>query len=252
MVELAATGTSRSIGERPTSRPAPLRYRVERFEFLLDPGFQIDESIDVTDRARSRGAPVEVAVRLLDLVVRRNRAMFSTDVRLDAVFITGAPIDDGRPFVARTWSFPRIADGHRLSADELALYVGPAQDFLEIAIWVSRANQDNPNLAELIGSALKDPTLGSSTAGLFALGGLDPAGFAVKTGLSAVGSFLEAAGRVLRQAVNRSIGLYRTTLLVPEGLTTGRRPADGLREAQDMAFAYDVVVRTPSDVSGER
>jgi hypothetical protein len=246
MVDLATTGASRSIGERPTPRPAPLRYCVERFEFLLDPGFQIDESIDVTDRDRSRGAPVDVAVRLLDLVVRRNRAMFSTDVRLDAVFVTGAPIDDGRPFVARTWSFPRIADGHRLSADELALYVGPAQDFLEMAIWVSRANQENPNLAELIGAALQDPTLGSSAAGLFALGRLDPAGFAVKTGMSAVGSFLEAAGRVLRQAVNRSIGLYRTTLLVPEGLTTGRRPADGLREAQDMAFAYDVVVRSGS------
>ena len=242
-VDLAATGTSRAIGERPTPRTAPVRYRVERFEFLLDPGFQIDESVDVTDRARSRGSPVNVVVRLLDLVVRRNRAMFSTDVRLDAVFITGGRIEDGQPFVARTWTFPRIADGHRLSADELGLYVGPVQDFLEMAIWVSRANQENPNLAELIGAALQDETLGSSTAGLLALGGLDPAGYVVKTGMSAIGSFLEAAGRVLRQAVNRSIGLYRTTLLVPEGLTAGRRPAEGLREAQDMAFAYDVVVR---------
>jgi hypothetical protein len=243
VIDLAATGASRSASRRPSSGPEPLRYHVERFELLLDPGFQVDESIELSGRGRSRATPVNLAVRLLDLVVRRNRAMFSTDVRLDALFITGCEIDDGRPYVARTWRFPRIADGDRLSADELGLYVGPAQDFLEMAVWVSRANQANPNLAELIGSSLRDGTLGGAADDLLGLVGVDPTGLAVRAGLSAIGAFLEASGRVLRQAVNRSIGLYRTTLLVPEGLTEGRRPSEGLRETQDMAFAYDVAVR---------
>jgi hypothetical protein len=243
VIDLAATGTSRSASRRPRSGPEPLRYRVERFELLLDSGFQVDESIELSSRGRSRATPVNLAVRLMDLVVRRNRAMFSTDVRLDALFITGCEIDDGHPYVARTWRFPRIADGDRLSADELGLYVGPAQDFLEMAIWVSRANQENPSLAELIGSALRDGALGGAADDLLGLVGVDPAVLAVRAGMSAIGAFLEASGRVLREAVNRSIGLYRTTLLVPEGLTEGRRPSKGLRATQDMAFAYDVAVR---------
>ncbi len=241
VVDLAASGTSRSAGRRPGTVAEPIRYRVERFEFLLDPGFQIDESQALADGRASRGSPVEVAVRLLDLVILRNRAVFSTDVRLDVAFISGGA-GDTTPLVARTWTFPRIADGDRLSADELALYFGPVQGFLEVAIWVSRSNQENPNLAELIGISLQDQMLSTSAGSVSAsVTGADR--FVVTAGVSAVGTLIEAVGRVLRKAVNRSIGLYRTTLLVPEGLTAGRRPAEGLRETQDMAFAYDVVVR---------
>jgi hypothetical protein len=90
--------------------------------------------------------------------------------------------------------------------------------------------------------ALQDRTLTSGAGTLMtALAGADQ--FAVTAGRNGVGKVVEAVGRMLRRSVNRSIGLYRTTLLVPDGLTAGRRPAAGLSETQDMAFAYDVVVR---------
>lgn len=220
VLALASSGIRRSAGPRPSTTAAPLRYRVERFELLLDPGFQIDESRDVSGVARGRSATANVAVRLLELVVRRNRALFSTDVRLDAVFVTRAATGEGNEVSTQTWAFPGVGDGDALSVGELGLFVGAAHEFLEMAIWVSRANQDNPNLPELAGSVLKR---------------LPPT--------AAVGHIVETVGRALRRAVNRSIGLYRTTLLVPEDLIAGRRPATGLVETQDMAFAYDVVVR---------
>jgi hypothetical protein len=219
-----------------------LRYRVHRFEFLLDPGFQVDDSKVVQLAGSSRGSRVNVAVRLLDLVVRRNRAMFSTNVRLDAVFITGDSSAEGNRMVARTWTFPRVGDGDRLAAEELVLYAGPVQDFLDMALWVSRANQDNPNLPELIGMSLQEQAPQAAGSKLLsAVAGADR--FVVTAGISTIGTVVESVGRVLRHAVNRSIGLYRTTLLAPDGFAAGRRPASGLRETQDMAFAYDVVIR---------
>lgn len=215
----ASSGVRRSAGPRPSAGTAPMRYRVERFEFLLDPGFQVDESRDVSGTARGGGS-ADVAVRLLELVVRRNRSLFSTDARLDAVFVTRAADGGGSEVSTQTWAFPGVGDGDALSIGELGLFVGTARDFLEMAIWVSRANQQQPNLAELAGSVLKRLPV-----------------------TAAAGQVVEMVGRALRRVVNRSIGLYRTTLLVPEGLTAGRRPASGLVEAQDMAFAYDVVVR---------
>jgi hypothetical protein len=207
-VDLAATGTTRSIGERPAHRVAPLRYRVERFEFLLDPGFQLAAPRAAADRSGTRAAPVNVVLRVLELVVRRPKATFATDVRLDAVFVTGCPTDEGRPFVARTFRLPEPADG-RLCTDAFELYHGPAQDRLEMALWVSRAAPNQPDLAELL--VVDDAPV------------------------------VEAAGRMLRRVVSRSVGLYRTTLAVPEEVTPGRHPAAGLFETPDLAFAYEVV-----------
>jgi hypothetical protein len=250
VLDLAASGTSRSAGARPADGPAPVRYTVHRFEFLLDPdpGFQLDQSVplDQSGTLVGRGAgqrtPVNIAVRLLDLLVLRNRALFSADVRLDAAFITGGDTGVGVLLEARSWTFSRIGDDDRLPADELPLFAGPVQDFLDVAIWVSRDSQDTPDLAELIGMSLQDRTLTSGAGTLMtALAGDDR--FAVTAGPSAVGEAVEAIGRMLRRSVNRSIGLCRATLLVPDGLTAGRRPTEGLSETHDFAFAYDVVVR---------
>ena len=116
VVDLAASGTSRSAGRRPGTVAEPIRYRVERFEFLLDPGFQIDESQALADGRASRGSPVEVAVRLLDLVILRNRAVFSNRRTARRRIHFGRCWRHDPALVARTWTFPRIADGDRLSA----------------------------------------------------------------------------------------------------------------------------------------
>jgi hypothetical protein len=204
-----ASGTTRSIGERPADRAAPLRYRVERFEFLLDPGFQLAEPRAGIDRGGSRAAPMSLAVRLLELVVRRPGSTFATDVRLDAVFVTGCPINEGQPFLARTFRLLDATD-ERLCAQPIDLYDGPVQGELEMAWWVSRAAPDQPDLAELLASSAPEAPV-------------------------------EAAGRVLRRVVGRSVGLYRTTLAVPAGVTPGRHPRSGFFETPDAAFAYEVV-----------
>jgi hypothetical protein len=208
-VDLAASGTTRSIGERPAHRAAPLRYRVERFEFLLDPGFQLAEPSAGPDRGATRAAPVNLAIRIVELVVRRAGPTFATDVRLDAVFVTGSPIDDGRRFLARTFRLPD-PDDERLCPHPLDLYDGPVHGELEMAWWVSRAAPDQPDLAELLAMAAPEAPI-------------------------------EAAGRALRRAVSRSVGLYHTTLAVPVGLTPGRHPRSGRIETPDLAFAYEVV-----------
>jgi hypothetical protein len=242
VIDLTASGTSRSA-RRPATGEPPMRYAVHHFEFLLDPGFQVDESVTRAADRRSGGTPVNIAIRLSECVMRCDRrAMFSTDIRLDAAFITGGGSDNGVMLETRTWTFPRIADGDRLFAGELELYVGQAQDFLEMAIWVSRVNQPNPNLSELLRMSLLNDALATSTGGSFSLVA-DADRFAMVDGVNAVDNVVEALARVLRQAVNRSIGLYRTTVRLPEGLTPGREPTQRLRKAHDIDFACDIVVR---------
>ena len=42
-------------------------------------------------------------------------------------------------------------------------------------------------------------------------------------------------------AVGKEIGLYRTSFLAHEQFGLGRQPAEGLREAQGIEFALEVV-----------
>jgi hypothetical protein len=250
VLDLAASGSSRSAGARPSEGPAPVRYTVHRFEFLLDPdpGFQLDESVQLATsdvlvgRGTGERAPVDVSVRLLEATVLRDHSLFSADARIDTAFITRAGTDEELLLEARTWTFGRIDDRNRLSADALALFTGPVHDFLEMAIWVSRDSQDQPGLADLIRMSLDDRSPSSTPAGLMtSVANADQ--FAVTADNDTVGEAIEAVGRILRRFVSRSIGLHRTTLLTPDGLTSVRRPAEGLLEAHDIAFAYEVIVR---------
>ena len=243
VVDLAASGTSRSA-RRPAAGEPPIRYHVHHFEFLLDPGFQVDESAALAGgaaRRRDTGERCGPTVGLRGATQPAGHVLDRHPSR--------RRVHHRRWFGQRNSSGDANLDVSRGSPTAIGcrrtnwcLYSGPVQDFLEMAIWVSRANQANPNLAELIGMSLQNQTPTSSTGGLLPLVA-DADRFAVTEGINAVGTVVEAVGRILRQAVNRSIGLYRTTLLVPEDLTPGRRPTEGFRKTQDMNFAYDIVVQ---------
>jgi hypothetical protein len=204
--------------------------------------FQIDERPPVELRALSRSArgagPDTVAVQLDEVLVHRNRAWGGTDIRLDVLVITGHD-DEHVAYRARTERFSRIHDGGRLPLDKLLMYHGPAVDFLDIAVWVSRDTADGLALGDLLHEQV-------TSAGVQAAGTL----IGLAAGSAHAGVAMAAAGacvllgntayRLLTAAVGSSVGLYRTSLLAGEAFGVGRHPSAGLLRAQDFSFAYTV------------
>jgi len=225
-----------------------VRYSVECIDFLVEPGsgFLLENLPEVSQRLSRPRSPSEfphkVAVRMLEILVKKNRAIFRTNVRVDALFVTrpkpGSDATAAR--VAWTERFPKIADNDRLPIEKLVLYHGPVREFLDIAIWVSKDSSSQPALAELLADATSNEEVRDAITSLANLAGVAGSAAAGAT-IGAVGTLIRAGGTLLRGAVGTSIGLYRTTLLPIDGFGPGRRPVHGLLDAQDFAFAYDVV-----------
>jgi hypothetical protein len=205
--------------------------------------FQIDERPPIELRLMSRSArgagPTRVAVQLDELVVHRNRSWGGTDIRLDALVITGHD-DEHVAYRARTERFARIHDGERLPLDRLLMYHGPAVDFLDLAIWVSRDTAGGLALGDLLQQQLTSAEVQSAGAQLIGLAaGSAHAGVA----MAAAGACVvlgNTAYRLLTAAVGRSVGLYRTSLLAGEAFGVGRHPSADLLRAQDFSFAFSV------------
>jgi Caspase domain len=240
------TGTrefNTGLGAEPAQ---PVGYTVARAEFEVEPepAFVVEDLPDPAQRlARPRSTtllPPTIAVRLLEVIVRKNRALFKTDVRMDALFVTRPEAaDPDRATTAWTERFPTIGDGDRLPLDNLVIYHGPVRDFLDVALWLSRDPSGQPTLDDLVAGATGDQDVQRAVGALAGLAGAG--GAAAGMALGAVSVLVRTAGRLLRAMTGDSIGLYRTTLLPLEGFGPGRRPAEGLIEAQEFAFAYEVV-----------
>lgn len=242
-----ALGTVRDLGQDPGPS---VRYAVRTIDFLLAPTppppaetapFLIDDRPAPSVRllATRGAAPSTVAVRLHELVVHRNRALGGADVRVDAVVLTGG--DAGAPaYRAQTERFHNIRDGDRLPLDRMLIYHGPAVDYLDLAIWVSRDTSDSLALSDLLREQLGSQEV--QEAGL-QLAGLMVAAPQAATAVAAVGAgavIINVAYRLLLDAVGKSIGLYRTSLLAQEGFGVGRHPTQGLLRAQDFSFAFTI------------
>lgn len=233
----------------PDPEPGAMRYAVRHVEYLLEPAarphtdacsFVLDERPDlslalVTPRAAVE-APSTVAVRLAQLVVHRNRAFGTADVRLDALVLTAGP--DGAPVPkAGTWRFPRVRDGERLSFDNLLLAHGPVRNYLDVAVWLSRDRTKALDLASLLDRQLNDPAF-VQAAGALALAA-SPLAVAIAS-LGAVGTIVDLAYRALAAAVGDGIGVYRTSFLAHEAFGLGDHPVGGMRTEQDMVFRFRV------------
>jgi hypothetical protein len=59
--------------------------------------------------------------------------------------------------------------------------------------------------------------------------------------VAAVASLVRVGSALVQAAVGKEIGLYRTSFLAYEGFGLGRQPAEGLRRAQGIEFAYEIV-----------
>ncbi|HET9168744.1 MAG TPA: caspase family protein [Actinospica sp.] len=229
----------------PTIDGRAARYDMHTIDFELDPatadGFLIDELPSRSALAKaSRDATTHtIAVRLDELLVHRNHAWRGADIRVDTFVATGVGGErDG--FEARTERFPGIRSGDALPVDRMLLYHGPARDFLDLAIWVSRDTSGKPTLAELLSSEAADfelrETLARLTPNLEAMPGVAGAVTAV-----GIGALLVSLGyRLLRRDGAEVIGLYRGSRLAHERFGAGRHPAEGARRVQDFSLAFTV------------
>ena len=233
---------------------APVRYRVEQVDFFLEPRtrprlaeppFELDDRPDPSVRSLAPRAaeppPRKVAVRLVEMMVRKNRALFRAAVRVDALVVTRGP--EGGPGIAypTTYHFQNIGDDTILPLDNVRLYDGEVHDFLDLAIWVNRDDSKGKDLAELFAAELETTEVKGA---LTALGGLVFAAPQVAVAFGAVAAvavLVSTGARLVEIATGREIGTYRTSKLAFERFGVGRSPAVGRRQAQDLEFAYEVI-----------
>ena len=250
LLEEARSGT-REFAPQDSDAPQ-IRYRVEQIEFFLEPherprlaepAFEIDDRPDPSLRAllpRGGGPPPKkVAVRLAEMTVRKNRALFRAAVRVDALVVTRGA--DGGIAYPTTFRFPNIGDQTALPLDNVRLYDGEVNDFLDIALWVNRDDQKGQDLAELFSGELGKPEVKNA---LTALGGLviaAPQAAVAFGAVAAVATIVTVGAKLVKVATGKEIGTYRTSKLAFEQFGAGRTPPAGRRQAQDVEFAYEVV-----------
>jgi hypothetical protein len=246
LLNSVVTGTRKVTAVGGAEPDQPVRYTVARAEFEVEPEppFAVEHLPDPTQRlTRPRSAtvlPPTVAVSLLDVIVRKNGSLSGTDVRIDALFLTRPrPEDPEGAKTAWTQWFPEIGGDDRLPLDRLVLYNGEVRDFLDVAIWVSNDPNGRPALNDLVANAANDGELRHAVGTLAGPAGAEGARAGAAAG--AVDVLVRTAGRLLKSALGTSVGLYRTTILPLDGFGPGRRPAQGLIDAQDFAFAFEVV-----------
>jgi hypothetical protein len=244
LLDQVASGRTRDL---PAAGGEQVLYDMRCLDFELDPGsgagpFLVEERPGPSAAALTmRGAPgATVAVRVEELVIHRNRAMFGADVRVDAVVTTG-PTATGRPaYSARTERFSHIRDGEPLPLDRMLVYHGPVVDYLDFALWVSRDTAGSTGLGEMLAEELA----GAEVQELLAKvgGAVASVPYATTTvTVAGVGVVVvNLAYKLLRGAVPHVIGLYRGSMLAQERFGEGRHPVVGARRIQDFSLAYRV------------
>jgi hypothetical protein len=216
---------------------------------LTSPAFLVDDNPHGQAAGRAASAwvgpgavaepPRMIAVRLAELVVERNHALFATDIRVDALICTHAS-GDAPGYRVETIPVQGVNDGERLPLDNALLYHGPVRDFVDICLWVSRDTSGSQALGDLLASRASSAEFKDATASLLTTAGVATPWIAA-VGASAV--LARLAYDVIVRASATTIGLYRTSFLASEGFGVGRHPAQGLYRAQDLSFALliDVV-----------
>jgi len=245
----------------------PERFLVKRLWYFLHPrrgqigeiDFEIDENPQLQSSARAASAWVTareaktaiadpvgaVAIRLGELVVDKNHALFSADVRVDALVVTRAESEPGA-YRVTTMPFKRIKSGERLPLDNALLFLGPVRDFVDICLWVSRDNDSGLQLADLFAQQSSSPEFRDAATALLIAVGVVAAPWVTAVGASAV--LARMAYKLLLEAAGTSIGLYRTSFLAHERFGVGRHPKRDLHVAQHFSFSLLIEpVKSPSN-----
>ena len=189
-----------------------------------------------------------MAVRLKELTVHSNRSFLAAAVRVDALVVTAPAEGSDKPFQAATQRFDRVKDGDRLPFDDMLVYEGPVGRFLDLAVWVAKADSRDRDLTDLLADEVTSDDVQKGLVTLAGLAVAAPQAAVVAGSAAAVAALVRAGGRVLDALQGKSIGVYRTSLLPHERFgageaegTAGRHPGDGVLRAQDMSFAFEVI-----------
>jgi hypothetical protein len=247
---------------RPPAAPPSLRYRVVCVDVVFhavsrpaidgEPRFTVDERPDESFRfviPRGTDAPRRVAVRLKELTVHNTRSWLRARVRVDAIVVTSVPAEAGPPYAAGTARFDRIQDGDRLPFDDLLVYEGPVDRFVDLAVWVSRDDRRDLDLAELLARELDNTEVAGALTALAGLAVAAPVAAAAVGAVAATAVLVRTAARLVEAAQGTSIGAYRTSLLPHQrfgAVPPGRHPARGVIDAQDISFAFEVIEVDPA------
>jgi len=244
------------------SAPGPVEgYLVKRLSYLLHPrkaamadtvAFQIDDNplrqagARAPDAWLSRGdadaprviettepAPRAIAIRIGELLVHYNRALFSADIRIDALVCTRAG-NHAQTFAAHTMRYSGVKDGDRLPLDHARIFHGPVRDFVDICLWVTRDTTKDRDLVELFKQHANSPQFQDAASALLVTAGIHVPWIAA-VGASAV--LARLAYDLILGVENKAIGLYRTSFLTGERFGIGRHPATSLYRAQDFSFS---------------
>jgi hypothetical protein len=246
----------RAFGGRDLVLPGPghdvVRYDALAIDFELDPfhggedGFLIEERPPIPPApsltSREQAART-VAVRLDELLVHRNHAWRDADIRIDTMVTTALRDTDAGPaYQARTERFSRIRSGEALPLDRMLLHHGPAREFLDLAIWVSRDTPDSPTLGELLAEEAAGFEVRETLAQLLPNLGAVPGATAAVTAAALSAVLVNVGYKLLRRDVATVIGLYRGSMLAHERFGAGRHPVSGARRVQDLSLAFTVDV----------
>ncbi|WP_125522121.1 caspase family protein [Streptomyces sp. WAC 06783] len=236
---------------RPPTWREQVRYAVRRFDFHLHPGarpaeeppFAVDERPDLSFRlVAPRSAappPAHITAGLRDLTLHSGPTLGTASVRIDSLVVT-RPGTGHVPYRAATHRVAGARDGERLPVDRFPLYEGPVGGSLDLAVWLSPDDGDEPPLDQLLATETGAGETARAVALLATADVNTPGGDTV----GAVATLMNACARLLSSTTGQSIGVFRTTHLPHEryGATTpgGRHPETGLLRAPDLSFAYEI------------
>ena len=215
-------------------------------------------SSTVEDEGRGSGLPTPtIAVRLRDLVVHDNKALFgAANIRLDALVIHGN--GDGKDphtfYMPSTQIFPQVRDGDPLlmADSNLLIFHGPVKHFIDIYILLSRDTGQDDQLMNLLDQNLQSPGFKQAFTTVVGLAAA-PHAAAVYAATQAAGMIGTLAYKLLRQLTGSTIGLYRQSFnqvredfgLNPDPDQPGRYPATGSYKVQGFSFCYEILDLTP-------
>jgi hypothetical protein len=229
---------------------APYAFHVHRIDFDLSPaprsGFAIDQSVGALDLVRSvvaRGAPARassnIAVRIGEITIHHNRALWGqAKVRIDTLALTGA--EAAHAYRAKTEVFPRTTSGEILPLQDLLVYDGPVERFLDFGIWASRDEGETKALQDLLDAAAQKGELRTAASTLAGLAMTAPDAAVVAGAGLAVATVVSFASKLIQTTVGNSIGLYRRSFLPHEDFGIGRHPREGVIRAKDFSFTLSI------------
>jgi hypothetical protein len=238
-------GGTRNVGSQRQGESA--KYAVARVDFVTTAQprvpFAVEQPVGRLLLEQALDQPVaqqpqrELAIRLNELLVHDNRKLWgSTDIRIDTLCVTG-----DQEVSTSTHVFGHIADEDRVPFDNLLVFKGPVTGFVDFAIWVSKHDDGQADLPELMREVANEAEFQHAVTVLGGLALAGPQAASLAAGLAAGGTVTYFVSRLIQRALGQHIGLYRCSFLPQEEWGIGRHPKSDMLRAQDFSFSFEIL-----------